>query len=250
MKLKTIMKNATVLCLVLFVVFSCKKKEEAKPAPTASSDSFVMNGTDVSMPLNVLANDTYSGTAKISVKDTSKLCNVIVNSDQTITFTPKANVYTNIVIQYTISDDNGSSVGIATIKRGTDAQIKTSEILNKFSNRHGVTGTVVDLFLYGVDGDTSYIYKNKGAYFELYEYSELSINSASVMPTVSTNYTYSIGIDGVVHAFDSAHNPIFFEVLDYFSATAKPQNQIGTVNVSGFSIRYNGKKLDYTNQVK
>jgi hypothetical protein len=248
MKTKLMMRSACLLFVAVLILAACKKKD-AKPAPTTNSDSFTLL-VAADTTVNVLSNDTYSGSAKVSVTDTSSLGHVVVNSDQTIKFTPTSTVYGTFTFKYTLTDDNGSTVGTATIKRGTDAQIKTSQILNMYNNSTASANQKF-LFLYAVDGDTSYIYKVSyiGQAYLLNNYNSLSIKSASIMPEVSPNYVYSIVSDGTVYAFDSAHNPIFFTVLGTFSATAKSQNHLNTVNVSGLSIQYNGHKLDYTTQI-
>jgi hypothetical protein len=249
MKTRSMMKNVCLVCAAVLVMVACKKKDDAKPGPNAASDSYtMMSGTDTTV--KVLSNDTYTGSAKVSVTDTSSLGHLTVNSDQTIKFTPTSTVYGTFTFKYTLTDDNGSSVGSITITRGTTAQIKTSGILDKYNNTNANPNPIY-LFLYAVDGDTSYVYKQTygGQFFDLENYNTMRLFSASIMPTVSANYNFTIGSDGTVSAFDSAHNPIFFTVLGTFSATAKSQNHLNTVNVSGFSIQYNGHKLDYTNAI-
>ena len=236
----------SLLVMGTVMIYSCKKKDDAKPNPSANTVSKSFLGTDTT--INVLASDSYTGGATVSASNTSH-GTVVVNSDQTIKYTPKTNFYGTDSITYSLKDDNGSSSGLLILKRGTDAQIKTVNILNKYVSTN-------ILFLYAIDGDTASaaVYaSNYGAYeinYTSFSSNQLIITSNNVMPVVGSN-TYSIVGDGTVHVTADNSTPVFFTVLDYFTATdAKKHDGSGNMTVTGYSIQYGTHKLDYTTRVQ
>ena len=258
MKKQTLLSLLPLMFMCIVVMSSCKKKTEPEPAPTAVTDNVDM-GTKTDTTINILANDTYKSGVSINVIGGQRSMSngistykfdygtIVKNSDNTLTYTSKTNTYGTVTISYTVSDDNGSSNGSLIIKRGTDAQIKTAEILNAFVAEGG-------LLLYSIDGDTSRIYKP--TYQSLYiGYSNFSsdhliIFSGNIMPDL-ISYTYSIVSDGNILTYANIDNtPVLFTVVDYFTDSAKKLDGSGYMTVKGYSIQYGGHTLIYTTPVQ
>ncbi len=233
---------------------SCKKKE-AEPDPTVNTDHVDM-GTDAMITVDVLANDNYKGTAKLSVSVVSQgtYGTAVVTSDNKVLYTPNTNFYGTATLSYTLSDDNGSRTGSLVVKVGTDAQIKTKAILNTY-----VPGGL--LWLYGVDGDTSriYIVGYDGVdqiNFHSFNSDKIKIYTDIYNPAYAIgknvgDYTYSITSDGSILTYaNSDHSTILLTGLEYFTASAKKHDGSGNMDVSGFTFYYAGKKLDYTTLVE
>ena len=246
MKTRSIIKNVVYLLVIgTVVVSSCKKKDDAKPSPTVNTDNTDM-GTTATATINVLANDTYSGNANVTVNANAIFGTVVVNSDKTVTYTPKTNFYGTATFTYNLQDDNGSSSGSLVIKRGTDAQIKTYTIINKYLPQGA-------LALYAVDGDSSRIYKPGylNSYIDYVGFSnnKLIIRTGGIMPNIGTN-VYTILSDGNFSTLaDDGSGAVIFTVLDEFTASAKKMNGSSYMTVNGYSIQYNTHKLDFTTQV-
>jgi len=227
---------------------SCKKKDP-EPAPTVVTDNVDM-GTDATTTVNVLANDSYKGGVRVDVNGSGFgiYGTVVLNANNTITFTSKTNFYGTATLSYTISDDNGSSSGSLIIKRGTVAQIKTAEILNAFVKEDF-------LVLYAIDGDTTRIYKPTYesafiGYYNFVDHDKLQVYSDNIMPDLGS-YTYSIVADGNVLTHANVDNTnVLFTVVDYFTDSAKKLDGSAYMTVKGYSIQYGGHTLVYTTQVK
>jgi hypothetical protein len=238
---KTASHHLIYLFLFLSIVtISCKKKDP-EPAPTVVADNVNM-GTESVVTINVLANDTYKDIVRIEVAGVKKYGKVAVNANNTLTFTANTNFYGTAKLQYTVTDNNGSSTGSIIIKRGTDAQIKTAEILNALASE-------ITLYLYAIDGDSSRIYTPayESGYFGFDDFTtnKLLITSDDVMPIIRSQRYIIVG-DGNVICYDAVNTATLFTVLDYFTASAKRLNSDDYMPVKGFSIEYNGTKLDYT----
>lgn len=241
------MKNKSIILFLslsicgLVFVSSCKKKDDAAPSPTAATDNVDM-GANASTTVNVLANDTYSGSASVTVSSNTNYGTIVVNNDNTITYSPKTNFFGTATYTYTVKDDNGSGSGNIVIKVGTDAQIKTYSILSAYKSMGG-------LALFAIDGDTSRIYKNTylsaEVGYNLFDNNQLYVSSNNIMPRVG-DYTFSIVGDGTVltHA-NSDNNVVIFTVVDHFTATAKKYDGTETREVHGFTIQFGGHTLDY-----
>ena len=241
-------KSAVMLLLLAALCISagaCKKEKE-KPATNAATDYVVMTPGQTSVTVNVLENDTYSGPTTVYAQGPYANAGVSVSNNQ-VTYTPKLNFYGTDTIVYDILDDNGISKGNLIVKSGTDAQIRTVQILQSYMPEL-ITSAPVFLFLYAKDGDTSAVYKNgyAGKYF-WYDFNrKLKIYSGNVMPDIGT-YAYSITPQGDILTSANVDNtPVIFQVLDYFTATAKRRDGAGTVTVHGLTIKFNGHVLDYT----
>lgn len=244
---------ASLLVSLSFFQSSCKKKDPM-PEPTVTKDSVAI-GASANVTIDVLANDIYIGSANLSVNITSDYGTAVITGDKKVLFTPKTNFYGTATASYTLRDDNGSSTGSIVIKVGTDAQIKTTNILRTYASNKSF------LPLYALNGDTSRIYKTGyvGAenidfsYFNFTKfYIESDVNNVYAIGAKTGNYPYIITSDGSLLTYANFdHSTILLTGFDYFTATdAKKHDGSGTMTVSGFTFYYGGKKLDYTTEVK
>jgi hypothetical protein len=250
------MKSIHLILILLLFIFSCKKKkDDVNPSPTAVDDLYEMYDPDTVKICPVLENDHYTGKAVIPSFGYISIYAVFEAIDSTILFRPYKNAYGNFEYTYTIKDQNGSSQGKLRVKRGTDAQITTSNIISQFTNRnfdHSPGEQVY--YLYAIDGDTSYFYHNTDHEYVFFNVkSEIEINS-SHLPTIYSRIlyydeftvaNYSIDTDGIIHATDTSGTEVSLKILGTFSDVAKSFDQSEDWQVKGFTIGYNGKRYDF-----
>ncbi|MDB5256754.1 MAG: hypothetical protein JWM14_1449 [Chitinophagaceae bacterium] len=251
------MKPTPLIVLLLLFLFSCKKNGDVNPSPNAVDDLYLMYDPDTVKICPVLENDHYTG--KAIIPDFGYIAIYgkfeVIDPDSAILFTPFKNAYGNFDCTYTFNDKNGSAKGHLRVKRGTDAQITTSNIISQFANRSIDPSPDEQVYyLYAIDGDTSYFYHNTDyEYVQFNLKSEIEINS-SHLPTIESNImyydyyneaNYSIDTDGIIHATDTSDNEVSLKMLGTFSDIAKKPDLSGNLQVRGFTIGYNGKVYDF-----
>jgi hypothetical protein len=250
------MKLIPLIFILLFLIFSCKKKEDMPPSPDAVDDLYLMYDPDTVKICPVLENDHYTGKAVIPGFAYLIPFGVFESTDSAILFKPFKNAYGTYDYTYTINDQKGSAKGKVRVRRGTQEQINTSNIINQFTNAIiGEFRRDQPCYLYAIDGDTSYFYKNtyddEFVQFDLKN--EIVIHS-SYLPTIEGmgeyhNYysdaNYSIDTEGVIHATDNTDHEVSLKMLGTFSDIAKKPDHSGNLQVRGFTIGYNGKRYDF-----
>ncbi|MFI8384433.1 cadherin-like domain-containing protein, partial [Pseudomonas sp. NPDC079069] len=110
-------------------------------APVAAADSATTN-EDTPVTINVLANDTdVDGDSLIVTGATASNGTVVVNADNTLSFTPTGNFSGTALIQYSVSDGKGgtsSSQVTVTVTPQADAPL-LSPVANIFALNPGAT---------------------------------------------------------------------------------------------------------------
>ena len=119
----------------------------ANAKPDAKSDTASV-AEDGSVNVAVLANDKYLTdtplTVKIGADDGPKNGTVVVKSDQTVTYTPKANFNGSDSFRYKVTDKDGdkdSATVTITVTAVNDAP-KISNLSDKTINEDGTTGSI------------------------------------------------------------------------------------------------------------
>lgn len=251
MKTRETMKS--VMCLLLIAAMglsSCKKKDDPKPNPSANTDNVDM-GTSSTTTITVLSNDSYTGSATLTITNNSNYGTLVVNTDKTITFTSRTNFYGTATLHYTLQDDNGSSTGSMIIKRGTAAQIKTYDIINKFY----ILATDGLLPRYAINGDSSVTYTSSYGNYAI-DYGNFSsdlfiiFSNNVVIPEIGYN-TYSIASDGnLVSLANDGNSTVVLEIVGEFTKSVKKRDGSGNyMSVSGYTIKYGTDVLDFTTRI-
>lgn len=248
------MKSIASIFLVLLFIFSCKKKEDVSPGPVAVSDVYEMNDPENLKYCPVMENDIFPGKATVYCRPLILPFGVFQAEESDIVFYPRPNAYGSFHCNYTLYATNGSASARVTVKRGTEAQIKTGTIISEFTNQYYSPTVNQICYLYAVDGDTSYFYHATEAESIRFDYTREIASYSSLIPSIPhydesyyelNQANYSIDTDGIIQTTDRDGEALSLKIVDRFAATAKTYAPSGTVNVKGFTIEYEGKRYDY-----
>lgn len=244
MKTRTTMKNAMFMLLTAAIGFSsCKKSDDPKPNPSANTDNVNM-GTAGVTTINVLANDSYTGNATLTITNNFNYGTLVVNTDKTITFTSRTNFYGTATLNYQLQDDNGYSTGNIVIKRGTDAQIETYQTITSFVPNSSVIS-------YAINGDTSGIYTPQYTFYGInyvgFNNDKLQVFMKNdIIPQLGNN-TYSILSDGSISSVANNGSTVILQFVGPFTASAKKRDGSGQyMTVSGYTLKYGTDVFDFT----
>jgi len=251
------MKPIHLLLIVPLLLFSCKKKEDVNPSPVAVDDTYFMYDPETERICPVLENDHYTGKPVIPPFSYLAIKGVFETVDSsTVSFRPFKNAYGNFECTYTLNDQKGNAQAKLKVRRGTNEQIITSNLIAPLTNYRNENLPYERVYyLYAIDDDTSYFYKNTYDHeYVRFELANEIIIKSSYLPTIEgldeyydyySQANYSIDTEGVIHATDDADQEVSFKMLGTFSDIAIKPGETGTLQVHGFTIGYQGKRYDF-----
>ena len=201
--------------------------------PTAVNDAAVTN-EDTPINIDVLANDSDLDGDTISVDSASALHGtVVINSDNTITYTPNANFNGTDTITYNIIDGNGGSASATvdvTINPINDAPVSNDITVPAFDED---SSTTIDIFANISDIDTTVDAANISITITEQPANGLLVDNGdgTLTYTPNANYNGSDSFKYIINdgALDSNESTVYLSI--------NPVNDAPTANDDTYSVQ-------------